>query len=184
MNITEKTIPISSGNHYYRAGDQVISIPAESFHQIAETLRNDQDEPMDFLRDIVGMDWQEGGLGALYYLESSKTYNRIVLKTSTTDRENPYLPSVCDLWKTAEIKEREVFDFFGIRFLNNPDMRRLFLREDWKGYPLRKDYDMNSNPLNMENEENADITDEYYLNPDGTIADKENIGFRTTGFCG
>ena len=70
-----------------------------------------------------------------------------------------------------------MFDFFGIRFLNNPDMRRLFLREDWIGYPLRKDYDMNSNPLNMENEENADITEEYYLNPDGTIADKKNIVF-------
>lgn len=182
MNITEKISRLVPGITITEQGDQVISIPAESFHQIAETLRNDQDEPMDFLRDIVGMDWQEGGLGALYYLESSKTYNRIVLKTSTTDRENPYLPSVCDLWKTAEIKEREVFDFFGIRFLNNPDMRRLFLREDWKGYPLRKDYDMNSNPLNMENEENADITDEYYLNPDGTIADKKNIVFGQQDF--
>lgn len=182
MNITEKISRLAPGITITEQGDQVISIPAESFHQIAETLRNDQDEPMDFLRDIVGMDWQEGGLGALYYLESSKTYNRIVLKTSTTDRENPYLPSVCDLWKTAEIKEREVFDFFGIRFLNNPDMRRLFLREDWKGYPLRKDYDMNSNPLNMENEENADITDEYYLNPDGTIADKKNIVFGQQDF--
>ena len=180
MNITEKISRLVPGITITEQGDQVISIPAESFHQIAETLRNDQDEPMDFLRDIVGMDWQEGGLGALYYLESSKTYNRIVLKTS--DRENPYLPSVCDLWKTAEIKEREVFDFFGIRFLNNPDMRRLFLREDWKGYPLRKDYDMNSNPLNMENEENADITDEYYLNPDGTIADKKNIVFGQQDF--
>ena len=182
MNITEKISRLVPGITITEQGNQVISIPAESFHQIAETLRNDQDEPMDFLRDIVGMDWQEGGLGALYYLESSKTYNRIVLKTSTTDRENPYLPSVCDLWKTAEIKEREVFDFFGIRFLNNPDMRRLFLREDWKGYPLRKDYDMNSNPLNMENEENADITDEYYLNPDGTIADKKNIVFGQQDF--
>ncbi|QRO26343.1 NADH-quinone oxidoreductase subunit D [Phocaeicola coprophilus] len=160
----------------------MVTVPVESFRQVAEALRNDKDEPMDFLRDIVGMDWQEGGLGALYYLESSKTYNRIVLKTSTTDRENPFLPSVCDLWKTAEIKEREVFDFFGIRFLNNPDMRRLFLREDWIGYPLRKDYDMNSNPLNMENEENADITEEYYLNPDGTIADKKNIVFGQQDF--
>lgn len=83
MNITEKISRLVPGITITEQGDQVISIPAESFHQIAETLRNDQDEPMDFLRDIVGMDWQEGGLGALYYLESSKTYNRIVLKTST-----------------------------------------------------------------------------------------------------
>lgn len=182
MNIIEKISRLVPGITVAEQGDQVVTIPAESFHQVAEALRNDKDEPMDFLRDVVGMDWQEGGLGALYYLESSKTYSRIVLKTSTTDREHPYLPSVCDLWKTAEIKEREVFDFFGIRFLNNPDMRRLFLREDWKGYPLRKDYDMDSNPLNMENEENADITDEYYLNPDGTIADKKNIVFGQQDF--
>ena len=137
---------------------------------------------MDYLRDIVGMDWGEAGLGALYYLESSKTYARVVLKTLTPDRENAFIPSVYDLWKTAEIKEREVYDFFGIRFLNHPDMRRIFLREDWVGYPLRKDYDMNSNPLNMENEENADETDEYYLNPDGTIADKKNILFNQKDF--
>ena len=101
MNITEKISRLVPDITIAEQGDQVITIPAESFHQIAEALRNDKDEPMDFLRDIVGMDWQESGLGALYYLESSKTYNRIVLKTSTTDREHPYLPSVCDLWKTA-----------------------------------------------------------------------------------
>ena len=116
MNITEKISRLVPGITITEQGDQVISIPAESFHQIAETLRNDQDEPMDFLRDIVGMDWQEGGLGALYYLESSKTYNRIVLKTSTTDRENPYLPSVCDPVENCRNQRREVFDFFGIRF--------------------------------------------------------------------
>lgn len=84
--------------------------------------------------------------------------------------------------ETALIKEREVYDFLGIRFLNHPDMRRLFLREDWKGWPLRKDYDMNSNPLNMENEENADVTDEYYLLPDGKIADRKNIIFDQKDF--
>jgi hypothetical protein len=60
MNITEKISRLVPGITITEQGDQVISIPAESFHQIAETLRNDQDEPMDFLRDIVGMDWQEG----------------------------------------------------------------------------------------------------------------------------
>lgn len=99
MNIIEKISRLVPGITVAEQGDQVVTIPAESFHQVAEALRNDKDEPMDFLRDVVGMDWQEGGLGALYYLESSKTYSRIVLKTSTTDREHPYLPSVCDLWK-------------------------------------------------------------------------------------
>ena len=89
-------------------GDQVVTVPVKSFRQVAEALRNDKDEPMDFLRDIVGMDWQEGGLGALYYLESSKTYNRIVLKTSTTDRENPFLPQYVISGKPRNQRTRSV----------------------------------------------------------------------------
>lgn len=181
MDIKEKISAIYPDASFSEQGDLLAIIPAEHFREVAEKLRYDNEDPMDYLRDIVGMDWGES-LGTIYYLESSRSYNRIALKTFTTDRDNAFLPSVCDLWKTAEIKEREVFDFFGIRFLGNPDMRRLYLRENWIGFPLRKDYDMNSNPLDMENEENADITDEYYLNPDGTIADKKNIIFNQKDF--
>ena len=162
--------------------DNIILVKAEDLFNEASRLRFDAKQPMDYLRDIVGMDWGEEGLGALYYLECTSTGERVVLKAVTTDRDNAFLPSVCSLWKTAKIKEREVFDFFGIRFTGNPDMRRLFLREDWKGYPLRKDYDMDSNPLNMENEENADVTEEYTLMPDGTIEGKENIVFGSEDF--
>lgn len=182
MDIKEKISGLAADITISTQGDWIADIPVESFRMVAERVCHDPEEPMDYLRDIVGMDWGENGLGALYYLESTRTHQQIVLKTSVNNREQAFIPSVCDLWKTAEIKEREVFDFFGIRFLNNPDMRRIFLREDWKGYPLRKDYDMNSNPLNMDNEENADITDEYYLNPDGTIADRKNIVFDQKDF--
>ena len=182
MDIKEKISGLAADITISTQGDWIAEIPVESFRMVAERVCHEPGEPMDYLRDIVGMDWGENGLGALYYLESTRTHQQIVLKTSVNNREQAFIPSVCDLWKTAEIKEREVFDFFGIRFLNNPDMRRIFLREDWKGYPLRKDYDMNSNPLNMDNEENADITDEYYLNPDGTIADRKNIVFDQKDF--
>ena len=182
MDIKEKISGLAADITISTQSDWIAEIPVESFRMVAERVCHDPEEPMDYLRDIVGMDWGENGLGALYYLESTRTHQQIVLKTSVNNREQAFIPSVCDLWKTAEIKEREVFDFFGIRFLNNPDMRRIFLREDWKGYPLRKDYDMNSNPLNMDNEENADITDEYYLNPDGTIADRKNIVFDQKDF--
>ena len=75
-----------------------------------------------------------------------------MLRTLTPSREKCGLPSVCDLWKAAELNEREVFDYFGIGFLSHPDMRRLFLRDDWVGHPLRKDYDPGLNPLRMTNE--------------------------------
>lgn len=144
----------------------------------AEMERLKQAEGMDFLVSLTGMDWgEEGGLGVIYQLESTKTGNRINLKTATTDRENPYLPSVSDLWAVANIYEREAYDFFGIRFVGHPDMRRVFLREDWVGYPFRKDDDpMGQNPLRMTNEPLADVTTEYVMQPDGTIGQtKHNI---------
>lgn len=182
MNIKDKIAGMDSDIVIRTEGEWMAVVPAHSFRKVAEALRHDAQEPMDYLRDIVGMDWGEEGLGALYYLESSVTYEQVVIKTIAESREQAYLPSVCDLWKTAEIKEREVFDFFGIRFLNHPDMRRLFLREDWVGYPLRKDYDMKSNPLNMENEINADTTEEYFLNPDGTLEGRTNVIFDDKDF--
>lgn len=181
MELKDKIKAIIPQAVFSETGELVVTLLPDDFRRVAETLRHDKEEPMDYLRDIVGMDWGDA-LGTLYYLESTVTYRRITLKTSTADREQPFLPSVCDLWKTAEIKEREVYDFFGIRFLNNPDMRRIYLREDWKGYPLRKDYDMDSNPLDLDNEVNSDTTEEYYLNSDGTIKGHENTVFDRDAF--
>ena len=181
MDIKNKISNIVPNAEFKEQGDLIAIVPADSLHKVAEALRYDKEDAMDYLREIVGMDWGET-LGALYYLESTTSHNRIVLRTETSDRENPMLPSVSDLWKTAIIKEREAFDFFGIKFIGNPDMRRLFLREDWVGYPMRKDYDLKSNELNMSNEVNADTTEEYSLNPDGTLSCKHNVVFNPEDF--
>ena len=165
------------------AGETVVRVPADSLEDVCRRLHDDAEEPMDYLRDLVGVDQGEGGLSTYYQLESSRTGSRVMLRADAVEREGrTTLPSVCRLWKTAEIKEREAFDFFGICFTGNPDMRRLFLREDWKGYPLRKDYDMDSNPLNMENEENADVAEEFRLKADGTLERRENVVFDPEDF--
>lgn len=138
-----------------------------------ERLR--REEKMDFLECLTGMDWQEEGLGVIYHLESTETGKRVCLKTATADRENPLLPSVSDLWDIANIYEREVFDFYGIRFTGHPDMRRIFMREDWVGYPFRKDDDPEKqNPLRMDNEPLADVTETLTLNADGSVTRGEN----------
>ena len=143
--------------------------PAELHNEMARLRR---DEGMDYLVSLTGMDWgPDEGLGVIYQLENSRTGQRTALKTATTDRQAPYLPSVSDLWDVALTYEREVFDFFGIRFTGHPDMRRLFLREDWVGYPLRKDDDpLALNPLRMTNEPLADVTTEYVRQADGTVS--------------
>ncbi len=151
-----------------------IEIADAQWHQAAKTLRDDEDILMDYLVTIVGMDWTDA-LGCIYYLMSSK-YNQIVAVTvKTSDREKPMLHSVADLWGVACLYEREVYDFFGIIFIGNPDMRRLFLNIDWKGFPLRKDYDADPalNPVSTENERQSDFTDTYIELPDGTVEKKE-----------
>lgn len=144
----------------------------------AEMQRLKDEEHFDFLETLTGMDWGEEGLGVIYTLWSTTKNKRVSLKTATTDRENPFLPTVSDLWNIANIYEREVFDFFGIKFLGHPDMRRIFLREDWSGYPMRKDdKPEEENPLRMDNEPLADVTTQYNRQPDGSITTQENTIF-------
>lgn len=153
-----------------------------------EMLRLRNEKQMDFLESLTGMDWgvaDEGdapnvtwGLGVVYHLESTVTGERIAIKTSTNNRETPEIPSVSDIWKAADFNEREVFDYYGIVFIGHPDMRRLYLRNDWVGHPMRKDNNPEKdNPLRMDNEETYDTTREIELNPDGTYQTQENVIF-------
>ncbi len=108
----------------------------------------------------------------------------LAVKISTADRENPALTSVADLWHIAGIYEREVYDFFGIVFLGNPDMRRLFLSIDWKGFPLRKDYDASPevNPVPQDNERQSDFTNVYSRAEDGKIECRQERVFEENDF--
>ena len=76
----------------------------------------------------------------VYHLKSSELGHMLVLKVKLEDKENPELETLCHLYRTAELHEREVYDLFGVKFLNHPDLRRLLLEDDWIGHPLRKDY--------------------------------------------
>ncbi len=160
-----------------------ISIDDAGWHELAAALRNDPDFAMDYLVTIVGMDWTDS-LGCIYYLESTANHAMCSVTVRTTDRENPMLHSVSDIWHVAGIYEREVYDFYGIVFIGNPDMRRLFLSIDWKGFPLRKDYDMNPelNPVSIESERQSDTTDTYVETPDGKIEKKTVEIFRKEDF--
>lgn len=152
--------------------DAKVVAPADLRKEM-ERLR--AEEHMDFLENLTGLDWEEEGLGVIYQLESTETGKRVSLKSVCADRENPMLPSVSDLWDIANIYEREVYDFYGIIFTCHPDMRRIFLREDWVGFPMRKDDETEkNNPLRMTNEPLADVTTSYTLNADGTVTKQEN----------
>ena len=81
----------------------------------------------------------------VYHLTSTTYRHNIVVK-SKLDKVVPEIETVSDMWRTAEFHEREVYDLFGVNFLHHPDLRRLFLTDEWVGFPLRKDYE---DPINM-----------------------------------
>jgi len=148
-----------------------VTVEKENLHLLAKTLRDNAALPLDTLVFLTGVDRGEE-LGVNYLLcASSDLSKELVLKTGTTDRENPLLYSVTDLWETAHYNEREVYALLGIRFINNPDMRKFFLNSTWNGFPLRKDYDANPelNPLSLESIDMVDIAPRIMETADGKL---------------
>ena len=144
----------------------LVTVDDAQWHDLAHALKTQLH--YDVLSAVVGMDWTEA-LGCVYYLTNTSTHELLHVKVATTDRENPRLHSVCDLWPVANFQEREVYDFFGIVFIGHPDMRRMFLRTDWVGYPLRKDYDPATNPLRLDDETNEDYTCRWVEDENGKV---------------
>ncbi|MEM1165748.1 MAG: NADH-quinone oxidoreductase subunit C [Planctomycetota bacterium] len=138
----------------YRSQTTLIVEPAD-LHAVMAFLRDDEACAYNFLSDVVGIDYLEypsqtiGRFAVLYNLLSHPHDRRLFVKAFL----DPSLPtegieadpalvldSVTDLWPGAEWPEREVFDMFGIRFRNHPDLRRILLWEEYPAHPLRKDY--------------------------------------------
>jgi NADH:ubiquinone oxidoreductase subunit C len=116
----------------------VFVAPGE-FLNFMQQLRNVPVLHFDYLFCLTCVDWKDHFI-MVYHLESKTHGHTLVVKSKLTDRENASIETVCSIWRTAEFHEREVYDLFGVKFLNHPDLRRLFLDEDWPGHPLRKDY--------------------------------------------
>ena len=144
----------------------MVTVDDAQWHDLARALKTQLH--YDVLSAVVGMDWTEA-LGCVYYLTNTSTHELLHVKVATADRENPRLHSVVDLWPVANFQEREVYDFYGIVFIGHPDMRRMFLRTDWVGYPLRKDYDPASNPLRLDDETNEDYTCRWVEDENGKV---------------
>ena len=121
-----------------------ISIEPSEWPDLAYKLRHTTGLDFDFLFCVTGVDWKTH-LGMVYHLTSTIHRHNIVVKAKL-NRENPEIETVSNIWRTAEFHEREAYDLFGVKFISHPDLRRLFLTDDWKGWPLRKDYE---DPVNM-----------------------------------
>ena len=179
MDIYEKITALVPGVRLEEGATPTLYVEPASLHEAAVALRDHAELQFDFLRSLTGMDWGEEGLGVVYHLESTRLGHQLVMRTATADREHPELPTVCDVWKAAELNEREVYDYYGVIFINHPDMRRLYLRDDWVGYPLRKDFDESEelNPIRMTNEESSDFTSVYVKDDQGHTVETKQVLF-------
>lgn len=114
-------------------------VAANQIHALAKVLKENATTKMDYLFCETAAD-RKDGFHMVYHITSSEFGHSAMLKVILADKANPVVPTVCDVWRTAEFFEREIFDLFGIRFENHPNLKRIFLEDDWVGYPLRKDY--------------------------------------------
>ena len=122
-----------------------INVEPADWLPFARLLKNDPSLNFDYLFCLTCIDWKTH-LTMVYNLEST-TFRHIVVVRSKLQREHPEIESVADVWRTAEFHEREVYEMFGVNFLNHPDLRLLILPDGWEGKnPMRKDYE---DPVNM-----------------------------------
>lgn len=122
-----------------------INIEASDWTTLSQQLRNDTSLQFNFLFCLTCVDWKTH-LTMVYHLRSTIHKHELVVKTKL-DRNNPEIETVSPIWRTAEFHEREVYELFGVQFLNHPDLRLLILPDGWEGKkPLLKDFE---DPINM-----------------------------------
>ena len=122
-----------------------INIAPDNWLAFATQLRNNDSLYFDFLFCLTCIDWKTD-LTMVYHLSSTKFRHNIVVKCKL-DKVKPEIETVCHIWRTAEFHEREVYEMFGVNFLNHPDLRLLILPDGWEGKnPLLKDFE---DPINM-----------------------------------
>jgi NADH-quinone oxidoreductase subunit C len=122
-------------------GQVSVVVQRDRIVEICDFLKRDDKTPFNYLSDLTCVhfpDRKEAPFEIVYNLFSISANERIRLKVRTTEAAG--VESVTAIWPAANWLEREVFDLFGIRFSNHPDLRRLLLPPDWEGYPLRKDF--------------------------------------------
>lgn len=122
-----------------------ITVSSQDWFSFASQLRNDETFYFDHLFCLTCIDFKTN-LTMVYHLSSTKFRHNIVVK-SVLDITKPEIETVSSIWQTANFHEREVYEMFGVNFLNHPDLRLLILPDGWEGKnPMRKDFE---DPINM-----------------------------------
>ncbi|MGD1072630.1 MAG: NADH-quinone oxidoreductase subunit C [Bryobacteraceae bacterium] len=123
----------------FEFGEVTVEVAPENILAALNRLKHDLH--FERLSTVTGVDRfpAEPRFEVVYHLQSIAGKERLRVKARLSG-ENPEIESAVPIYRSADWYERETFDFFGVRFLNHPNLTRIMLPEDWEGYPLRKDY--------------------------------------------
>jgi NADH-quinone oxidoreductase subunit C len=116
----------------------IVKVAREKLKDVAARLKADPEVGYETLNWIAGVD-RRTGFEAVYHVYSWKTNTWIELHVAVP-KDDPEVATVTDVWPAADWHEREAWDMVGIRFTGHPDLRRILLKDDFIGHPLRKDY--------------------------------------------
>lgn len=147
MNPTVQSLRKQFGEHIGRAdvscGDTFVFVDGAALPHVMEWLRDSESERYNYLVDITAVEYRdaERPIEVVYELFSLERLAQLRVKVEL-DKDKPLsVPSLCSLWKGANWLEREVYDMFGVEFVNHPDLRRILMWETYaEGHPLRKDF--------------------------------------------
>ena len=126
-------------------GDNVVILSRAGLRESFRVFKADPKLGFDLLSDITAVDyWQKKAprFEVVYQMVSLKNRSRLRLRVAAPEND-PTVDSLTPLWRGANFLEREVWDLYGIRFTDHPDLRRILLYDEFEGHPLRKDYPVN-----------------------------------------
>jgi NADH-quinone oxidoreductase subunit C len=132
----------------YAHEQAMLEVAPARVREVLAYLRDGDERPYEFLASVHGVDYlpDEPRLGVHYQLLSRSRVERLGVKTRVTV-EDPVVPSVVELFPTADHQEREVYDMFGVQFDGHPDPRRILMPEDYEGHPQRRDFPVGGEPV-------------------------------------
>ncbi len=134
---------------------ETINVEVDEYLEKVESIKNDGYEMMV---DLTAVDWyrkREPRFQLVVNFLSVSKNSRIILNVNVQDEELK-VPSICEIYPSANFYEREVFDMFGIEFENHPELTRILMPDDWEGNPLRKDYGTGRIPVQFKNAPKVD----------------------------
>ena len=126
---------------YSFLGQNQIEVKKALIAEIMMFMRDNSIVPFDYLVDETAVHWPKDEEFEIVYILYSFAKNEHV-RVKTRMKEWETIESVASVWTTADWLEREVYDMFGVRYANHPNLKRILLPEDWVGFPLRKDYNI------------------------------------------